>query len=129
MWLLVPVTLGQHVALHAGLHYFKVDLFERDHTSQVSRKVINIGRQASFVTFVLLLPRLDQNKYTQHNDLSWTMVGHEFERLSENGSLQTVYSLPINLQQAMEEPFGILNVEEEEMIDDAIGDDMSVAYV
>jgi hypothetical protein len=128
-WLLVPVSILQHAGVNSGLHYFKVELFERDSVGNVSRNIINIGRQASFLTFVLLLPWLKERRYTSNEEHSWTMIGHEYERLSPDGNLQTVYSLPIHLQQAMEEPFGMLNPQEDEVADDTNNDDVSVAYV
>ena len=117
------------MGIHAGLQYFQVRLFERDNLGNVTRNLINIGCHAAFLTYVLLLPRLSQRRYVEAVEQSWTMVGHEYERLAEDGNLQTVYSLPINLQQRMEQPVHVNNPQENDWQDDAIHEDLSVAYV
>ena len=38
-------------------------------------------------------------KYTKNEDMCWTIVGSEYERLGSNGTLQGVYSLPVTSQQ------------------------------
>jgi hypothetical protein len=95
---MVPVRLKEWVGRNAGLEYFRVSLFERDHTGNVSRTVVNMGREVDAAGYILMLPWLKENKYVETDDLSWTFVGAEYERLSQNGSLQSVYNLPINLQ-------------------------------
>jgi hypothetical protein len=107
-WLMVPVSLTEFDKTVAGLHYFHVQLFERDQfTGLVTRNCINIGRSADFISFVLLLPCLPQQTNTAGHStttnatrraLSWTMMGAEYDRVSQDGTLQTVYHLPINLQ-------------------------------
>ena len=94
----VPVNLCDHVVSVAGLHYFWVNLFEQNTAGGISRFVINVGCKAEFVSFVLLLPILRLKNYADLNDVFWTMAGTEYERLSADASLHSVYNLPINLQ-------------------------------
>ena len=97
-WLLVPVIIGDFRETQAGLHYFNFSLFERNENGIITRNVINFGKEADFLNFVLLLPLLKSEKYIPTPNISWTMVGSEYERLGPDGTLQTVYNLPINLR-------------------------------
>jgi hypothetical protein len=97
-WLLVPVRLMDWVGCNVGLEYFRVMLFERGLNGTITRNVVNIGRVADVIGFVMMLPWLKEEKYVDSDTVSWTIVGAEYERLSRGGSLQTVYNLPINLQ-------------------------------
>jgi hypothetical protein len=85
-------------SIHAGLYYYSVRLFERNPVGLVTRNVVNLGKEAEFLHYVLLLPRLDENKYQDHHDHTWTILGSEYERLEDTGLLQGVYDLPINQQ-------------------------------
>jgi hypothetical protein len=97
-WLMVPFRLEDFVQSHSGLNYFRVQLFERDPFGHVTRNVINLGRQADFMHYVLLLPFLEERKYQFSDTHSWTVVGAEYERVDTTGILQGVYELPVNLQ-------------------------------
>jgi hypothetical protein len=97
-WLVVPVTLHHHSSTVCGLHYFHTKLFERDPLGTITGPFLNIGPEAPFVAFVLLIPRLEENNYQEGRECVWTMVGSEYERLSPAGVLQTAYDLPITLQ-------------------------------
>jgi hypothetical protein len=98
-WLFVPFCLNDFVKEHWGMNYFKVQLFERDNGGMVLRNVVNMGKEADFQHFVLLLPLLSEKKYVENEDLCWTIVGSEYERLGANGTLHGVYHLPVTLQQ------------------------------
>jgi hypothetical protein len=98
-WMFVPFRLTQFVTSYWGMNYFRTQLFERDPAGVITRTIVNMGKEADFQNFVLLLPKLNENKYTNHEDIFWTMVGSEYERLGSNGTLQGVYSLPVALQQ------------------------------
>ena len=101
-WKIVPFRLVQFVKVHSGLNYFCIDLFEKNYAGVITRHVINLGRQAEFLHFVLLLPLLTEIKYVEQDDVFWTIVGAEYERLAEDGTIHGVYRLPINLQQPPE---------------------------
>jgi hypothetical protein len=104
LWKIVPFCLMDFTSEYAGLNYFRVQLFERDAQGRVIRNIINYGRHAAILHYVLLLPLLGEFKYTESNeDMTWTMVGSEYERLGSDGTLQSVYDLPINLFQMPEE--------------------------
>jgi hypothetical protein len=81
------------------MNYFRAQWFERDPAGVITRNIVNMGKEADFQNFVLLLPKLNENKYTHDDDICWTIVGAEYERLGSNGTLQGVYSLPVTLQQ------------------------------
>jgi hypothetical protein len=98
-WMIVPVRLNDWVGWHAGLDYFRVSLFERDHAGNITRQVINFGREVDVACYVLMLPLLKEEKYVVSDDLSWTIVGSEYERLAHDGTLQTIYEIPINMQE------------------------------
>jgi hypothetical protein len=100
LWKIVPIRLLEFVSEHAGLNYFRVELFERDPMGGVTRNIVNHGRHAAILHYVLLLPLLCNSNYEgPYNDTTWTMVGSEYERLGSNGTLQSVYDLPINLRE------------------------------
>jgi hypothetical protein len=94
----VPVRLLQLDSCHFGLNYFRAQLFERSETGAITRNIINVGTVADFAAFVLLLPKLEPVYYVLSADVTWTMVGSEYERLSDDGSLHGVFQLPIHLQ-------------------------------
>ena len=98
-WMFVPFRLTQFVTSYWGMNYFRTQLFERDPAGVITRTIVNMGKEADFQNFVLLLPKLNENKYTNDEDICWTIVGSEYERLGSNGTLQGVYSLPVALQQ------------------------------
>ena len=96
-WLLVPVRFINWDSTCCGLHYFKVQLFEVDPHGEILRHVINFGHTADVASFTLLLPKLTGKNYIHSEMITWTVVGAEYERLSQQGNIQTVYNLPINL--------------------------------
>jgi hypothetical protein len=98
-WLFVPFRLTHFVTSYWGMNYFRAQLFQRDPAGVITRTTVNMGKEADFQNFVLLLPKLNENKYTHDDDICWTIVGSEYERLGSNGTLQGVYSLPVSLQQ------------------------------
>lgn len=135
-WLLVPFRLMDFVKAHSGMNYFRVQLFERDPFGRVTRNVVNIGRQADFLHYCLLLPFLNEQKYQVSDSHIWTVVGSEYERLDSTGMLQGVYDLPVNLREAVDtmvadhEEDGAVELQEnqfvqeaeEDMLDDETGE-------
>ena len=99
MLLFVPVQLRELDRAHLGLNSFRVQLFERGPAGGVTQHLINVGNVADFLMYVLLLPLLGKENGSLSETHSWTMVGAEYERISQDGNLQTVYHLPINLQE------------------------------
>jgi hypothetical protein len=99
-WLFVPFRLMEYVTSHWTLSYFRVQIFERDNAGSILRTVVNMGVEVPCKHVVLLLPLLSAEKYTIQENILWTMVGSEYERLSTEGTLQEAYRLPINLQPA-----------------------------
>jgi hypothetical protein len=93
----VPVRLLNFISCRFGLNYFSAQLFERNGAGEITRNTINVGKVADFAAFVLLLPRLEPTYYVLSVDVTWTMVGSEYERLSEDGSLHGVFQLPLHL--------------------------------
>ena len=114
----VPVRLLQFQSFHFGLNYFKAQLFERSDAGAITRNTINVGTAADFAAFVLLLPKLEKDYYVLSEDVSWTMVGSEYERLSHDGSLQAVFQLPIHLQHQNQYNIPVHNVMGDEPISD-----------
>lgn len=112
-WLLVPIQLHQFRGTNAGLHYFSVQLFEHNTTGVVTRNVINIGKVADIQHCVLFLPWLKAEKYVAGADNAWTMVGGEYERLGQDGTLQSVYHLPVHLQNQERYMQQVANMEED----------------
>jgi hypothetical protein len=97
-WLFVPFRLVEYITTHWSLCYFRVQIFERDHAGAILRTVVNMGVEVPFMHVVLLLPLLVDQKYIVQDNILWTMVGSEYERLSTEGTLQQAYRLLINLQ-------------------------------
>jgi hypothetical protein len=122
-WKIVPFRLVQFVKVHSGLNYFCIDLFEKNYAGVITRHVINLGRQAEFLHFVLLLPLLTEIKYVEQDDAHWTIVGAEYERVAEDGTIHGVYSLPINLQQP---PETVVAVPDDYNVAEAEGDNYAV---
>ena len=100
-WLFVPVVFGDFVRTVSGLHYFCVHLFERNLAGGVNRRIVNMGMEAEFQAYVLLLPLLTEKNYIESESNSWTLVGAEYERLSTDATLHGVYTLPIHLQNGL----------------------------
>jgi hypothetical protein len=107
-WLFVPFRLKEWVGTHCGLNYFKVDIFDRGHAGEITRYFVNVGNVADFLTYVLLLPCMGEENYISDSVSSWTMLGAEYERLSLEGNLQSVYDLPINLQEHQAHPVPVI---------------------
>jgi hypothetical protein len=59
---------------------------------------------------------LKEERNEPNVDYSWTMVGSEYERLGQNGMLQSVYYLPVHLQNT-DMYTELVNQEEEEAHD------------
>jgi hypothetical protein len=98
-WLFVPIRVQHFAKSHWGMNYFHMQIFERDNFGAILRQVVNMGVEADFYRFALMLPLLGIDKYTEQNDASWTIVGSEYERLGMDGTLQGLYVLPVPMQQ------------------------------
>jgi hypothetical protein len=98
-WLIVPIRLTDWVGQNCGLDYFRVSIFERDASGNIIRQAVNFGREADVAGYALMLPWLREQKYVETEDLSWTIVGAEYERLAHDGSLMSTYNIPINLRE------------------------------
>jgi hypothetical protein len=72
----------------------------------IPTQVVNFGKEVDVACYVLMLPLLKEQKYITSDDLSWTIVGSEYDHLAHDGTLQTIYNIPINMQ---EQP-GIMQV-------------------
>ena len=72
---------------------------------------------------MLLLPLLTEIKYVEQDDAHWTIVGAEYERVAEDGTIHGVYSLPINLQQP---PETVVAVPDDYNVAEAEGDNYAV---
>lgn len=87
--------------------------------------MVNIGRQADFLHYCLLLPFLNEQKYQVSDSHIWTVVGSEYERLDSTGMLQGVYDLPVNLREAVDtmvadhEEDGAVELQENQFVEEA----------
>jgi hypothetical protein len=98
-WMFVPFRVTQFVKSHWGMNFFRVQIFERDNVGSIVRQVVNMGVEAEILHFFLMLPMLGVDKYIVQDDISWTLVGSEYERLGNDGFLQGLYLLPVTMQQ------------------------------
>ena len=132
-FVLVPVRLLERNCFHFGCNYFNVELFERSTLGAITRHTLNLGKTAGFGAFVLLLPKLGPTYYVQSAGVSWTMVGSEYERLSEDESLHGVFQLPIPIHNSNQYniPEGDQEYNFENSDDDisSIDSDATTAYV
>jgi hypothetical protein len=113
-WLFVPFRLAEYITTHWSLCYFRVQIFERDNAGSILRTVVNMGVEVPFMHVVLLLPLLVDQKYVVQDNILWTMVGSEYERLSTEGTLQEAYRLPVNLQHSAQALAAIAQTEDDD---------------